>query len=233
MQLPVPVFCKNEQGSIKRLGSGVFAARRKGWVAVSVNDLGHLPVFNSRRAVPGLDDELVFRLHIAEDNDFQVGGIRERQDFPNGRHPPTDEAFKSFCCKFLRNFGKVLFRVVSPRPAGRKYRHGVKTLPGSHESVPRQPKTPATLFRVGCLRRSGRLHGRGVRIISALQEPVGQKIGSRQTDFVQIQAKVWGLTFREDGFGGFWQDALGALIRKKNDGAVPRSQVLIDFPVFA
>lgn len=48
---------------------------------------------------------------------------------------------------------------------------------------------------------------------------VRKKICSRQTDFVQTQPEVWGLRFREDGFGGFWQDALGALIRKKDDGA--------------
>src|SRR4249919_3373903 len=92
VQQSLPVLGELQQRAIKLLRLGILPRRRKGWVAVTVHDLGDLAVLDSRRAMPRVDDVFVLvRPHIAEEDDLPIAFARCGDDLADSRHPAANK----------------------------------------------------------------------------------------------------------------------------------------------
>src|ERR1022692_57394 len=91
VQLFVPIFRKGEQGAIELPRLWIFAPGRIGRIAVAINHVGNLAVFNTRCAMPGVHDVLVLvSSYIAKQDHFPVSMIGDRNHLADRWHPPTD-----------------------------------------------------------------------------------------------------------------------------------------------
>src|SRR5713226_1386537 len=121
--------------------------------------------------MPRLYDELVARLHVAEDNDFYVAFriAFHGKHFSDGWHPAADQPFPALFRRLLSEFWKILDGMISARCAVRKNRHGVKTFLSSDEGIP--GKAPAFILVVGgALRRRGGFHTLWIGVAPAIEE---------------------------------------------------------------
>jgi len=76
MQLPVPILGEVQQRRIELFRLWILASRGKRRITLAIGHFGDFPVFDPRRAVPGMDDVLGgIDADIAEHNNFPIRAL--------------------------------------------------------------------------------------------------------------------------------------------------------------
>ena len=70
-----PISGEYQESSVELFPPRIDTHRRKGRVAVAVNNLYYLSLVNGHGAMPRLHNEPVARLNISEDNHFVISGL--------------------------------------------------------------------------------------------------------------------------------------------------------------
>ena len=125
-----------EHAEVELLGPRILTAPGVGGVAVAVLNLGDFAGFDVRGPVPRLDDEAVFRKHVAKGDDLVVGAVIAGHHLADRRHPAADQTLVAIVGAFLRQFLEVLDGVIGSSVAAGIDRHRIRAFACSNKSIP-------------------------------------------------------------------------------------------------
>ena len=246
-QLLVPIVGKHQQGAVELFLLRIFLERRIGGIRIAEHHLGHLAVVDARRAVPRLHDELVVRLHVAENQHVDVRLAVDRENLVDRRHPSAQQAFPALaqCWRDRRRrrlqLRKILVGMVRARVAAGVDRGGVEALLGADEGIPRVGATtarriPTAEWRLGLGATGLPISGAASRTwISSGSPPPASSLsasrsGSEAGDLLLREAEERRRGLREDGLRPLRHHPRRAARRHERERAIALAQVLIHLP---
>src|SRR5690242_2936948 len=161
--------------------------------------------------MPGLHNELVLRVDIAEDDHLHMR-ISEREYLANGRHPAADQTIKALFDYIAANLRNILIWVIRPSIAAGIDRLRVLGLHRSDERIPTKPRRRSIRSRLSSrskrsLRRRGFLDLFYIGIVAAGEKLVGKQIAPGKTDVFHAHAQMRGVVVGKACFGTFGQNS--------------------------
>src|SRR5882672_6290664 len=115
MKLLLPIVREGQQCPVERLWLRILARWRERGVTLAVYNFDDLAVFNSRRAVPGVDDVFILvRPNVTKHNHFPIRALGDWNHFADGGHPSANQAVVEFALlqRFVQ-FRRILNGMIS------------------------------------------------------------------------------------------------------------------------